>query len=173
MAAGLAICLGPRPRRTADLALLAGFTSFAPVWAAWQNGPTLIPSLAMALGGFTFPLIIHLVLAYSDGRAIRAHSAIRQPSQYASTRGRRLPCSPISRTSGSLPDRARKEMSSPAAGAGLKPDTPRGGSVAACMYAGVPWQHIRGRAAQTHSRPPWARMKSAASGLTSTLTSTR
>jgi len=173
MAAGLVICLGPRPRRTADLALLAGFTSFAPVWAAWQNGPTLIPSLAMALGGFTFPLIIHLVLAYSDGRAIGAHSAIRQPSQYASTRGRRLPCSPISRTSGSLPDGARKEMSSPAAGAGLKPDTPCGGSVAACMYAGVPWQHIRGRAAQTHSRPPWARMKSAALGLTSTLTSTR
>ncbi len=64
-------------------------------------------------------------------------------------------------------------MSSPYAGAGLKPDTPGGGPVAACMYAGVPWQHIRGRAAQTHSRPPRARTKSAASGLTSTLTSTR
>src|SRR6266496_363433 len=69
MAAGLVICLGPRPRRTGDLALLAGFTWFAPVWAAWQNGPPLIPSLAMALGGFTFPLIVHLVLAYPDGRA--------------------------------------------------------------------------------------------------------
>ncbi len=69
IAAGLVICLGPRPRRTGDLALLAGFTWFAPVWAAWQNGPPLIPSLAMALGGFTFPLIVHLVLAYPDGRA--------------------------------------------------------------------------------------------------------
>jgi len=69
IAAGLVICLGPRPRRTGDLALLAGFTWFAPVWAAWQNGPPLIPSLAMALGGFTFPLIVHLVLAYPAGRA--------------------------------------------------------------------------------------------------------
>src|SRR6266542_3762909 len=68
MAAGLVICLGPRPRRTGNLALLAGFTWFAPVWAAWQNGPPLIPSLAMVLGGFTFPLIIHLVLAYPGSR---------------------------------------------------------------------------------------------------------
>jgi len=69
IAAGLVICLGRRPRQTGDLALLAGFTWFAPVWAAWQNGPPLVPSLAMVLGGFTFPLIVHLVLAYPDGRA--------------------------------------------------------------------------------------------------------
>src|SRR6266536_4259208 len=69
MAAGLVICLGPRPRRTGNLALLAGFTWFAPVWAAWQNGPPLVPSVAMVLGGFTFPLIVHLVLAYPGGRA--------------------------------------------------------------------------------------------------------
>jgi signal transduction histidine kinase len=72
IAAGLVICLGPRPRRTGDLALLAGFTWFAPAWAAWQNGPPLVPSLAMVLGGFTFPLIVHLVLAYPDGRASSA-----------------------------------------------------------------------------------------------------
>jgi signal transduction histidine kinase len=70
--AGLVICLGPRPRRNGDLALLAGFTWFAPVWAAWQNGPPLIPSLATVAGGFTFPLIVHLVLAYPDGRASSA-----------------------------------------------------------------------------------------------------
>ena len=69
IAAGLVICLGPRPRRIGDLAVLAGFTWFAPVWAAWQGGPPLVPSLAMALGGFTFPLIVHLVLAYPGGRA--------------------------------------------------------------------------------------------------------
>jgi signal transduction histidine kinase len=69
IAAGLVICLDPRPRRTGGLALLAGLTWFAPVWAAWQGGPPLVPSLAMALGGFTFPLIVHLVLAYPGGRA--------------------------------------------------------------------------------------------------------
>jgi signal transduction histidine kinase len=72
IAAGLVICLGRRPRQVGDLAVLAGFTWFAPVWAAWQNGPPLIPSLAMALGGFTFPLIVHLVLAFPDGRASSA-----------------------------------------------------------------------------------------------------
>jgi signal transduction histidine kinase len=72
IAAGLVICLGPRPRRNGDLALLAGFTWFAPVWAAWQNGPPLIPSLATVAGGFTFPLILHLAVSYPAGRASSA-----------------------------------------------------------------------------------------------------
>jgi signal transduction histidine kinase len=83
IAASLVICLGPRPRRTGDLALLAGFTWFAPVWAAWQNGPPLVPSLAMVLGGFTFPLIIHLVLAYPDGRASSAPARALIAAAYA------------------------------------------------------------------------------------------
>jgi signal transduction histidine kinase len=83
IAAGLVICLGRRPRRTGDLALLAGFTWFAPVWAAWQNGPPLIPSLAMVLGGFTFPLILHLVLAYPGGRASPAPARALIAAAYA------------------------------------------------------------------------------------------
>jgi signal transduction histidine kinase len=83
MAAGLVICLGRRPRRTGDLALLAGFTWFAPVWAAWQNGPPLVPSVAMALGGFTFPLILHLVLAYPGGRASSAPARALIAAAYA------------------------------------------------------------------------------------------
>jgi signal transduction histidine kinase len=83
IAAGLVICRGPRPRRTGDLALLAGFTWFAPAWAAWQNGPPLIPSLAMALGGFTFPLIVHLVLAYPGGRASPAPARALIAAAYA------------------------------------------------------------------------------------------
>src|SRR6266700_2595946 len=81
-AAGLVICLGPRPRRIGDLALLAGFTWFAPVWAAWQNGPPLIPSLAMVVGGFTFPLILHLVLAYPGGRAGSAPARVLIAAAY-------------------------------------------------------------------------------------------
>ena len=83
IAAGLVICLGRRPRRTGDLALLAGFTWFAPVWAAWQNGPPLIPSLATVLGGFTFPLIVHLVLAYPGGRASSAPARALIAAAYA------------------------------------------------------------------------------------------
>jgi signal transduction histidine kinase len=69
IAAGLVIGLGRRPGRTGDLALAAGLCWFAPVWAAWQDGPPLIPSAAMVAGGFTFPLIVHLVLTHPTGRA--------------------------------------------------------------------------------------------------------
>src|SRR5262249_3621115 len=42
---------------------------FAPVWAAWQDGPPLAPSLALVVAGFTFPLALHLTLTYPGGRA--------------------------------------------------------------------------------------------------------
>jgi signal transduction histidine kinase len=69
IAAGLVIGLGRRRGRTADLALAASVTWFAPVWVAWQDGPPLIPSIAMAAAGFTFPLIAHLVLTHPTGLA--------------------------------------------------------------------------------------------------------
>jgi len=55
----------------------------------------------------------------------------------------------------------------------LNPDKPAGGSVAACIHAGLPAQHIRGCAAQTQMRPPRWPMNSAASLLTSTTMSSR
>lgn len=66
--AGLVITLGRRPARVGDLALVAGFLWFAPVWLGWQEGPPLVRSLAAALGGFAFPLLLHLLLAYPGGR---------------------------------------------------------------------------------------------------------
>jgi signal transduction histidine kinase len=83
IAAGLVISLGPRPRRIGDLALLAGFAWFAPTWAAWQNGPPLVPSVAMALGGFTFPLILDLTLAYPGNRARPAPARALIAAAYA------------------------------------------------------------------------------------------
>jgi signal transduction histidine kinase len=69
IAAGLVICLARGPGRTGDLALGAGVCWFAPVWVAWQDGPPLITSIAMVAAGFTFPLIVHLVLTHPTGRA--------------------------------------------------------------------------------------------------------
>jgi hypothetical protein len=69
IAAGLVIRLARQPGRTGDLALGAGVCWFAPVWVAWQDGPPLIPSIAMVAAGFTFPLIVHLVLTHSTGWA--------------------------------------------------------------------------------------------------------
>jgi hypothetical protein len=83
IAAGLIVCLGPGPRRTGDLALLAGLAWFAPVWAAWQDGPPVVPSLAMVAGGFTFPLVVHLVLAYPSGRAGSAPARVLVAAAYA------------------------------------------------------------------------------------------
>jgi len=83
IAAGLIIRLDPGARRTGDLALLAGVTWFAPVWVAWQDGPPLVPSLAMVAGGFTFPLVVHLVLAYPDGRVGSAPARALVTAAYA------------------------------------------------------------------------------------------
>jgi signal transduction histidine kinase len=69
IAAGLVIRLARWPGRTADLALGAGVCWFAPVWVAWQDGPPLIPSIAMVAAGFTFPLLVHLILSHPTGRA--------------------------------------------------------------------------------------------------------
>jgi len=70
--AGLSMSVGRGPGRLADLALLGGFTWFAPVWVGWQGGPAFVRSLAMVIGGFTFPLVLHLVLSYPSGRITSA-----------------------------------------------------------------------------------------------------
>src|SRR5215470_10510969 len=82
IAAGLVICLARRPGRTGDLALLAGLCWFAPVWVAWQDGPPLIPSIAMAAAGFTFPVIVHLVLTHPTGRVGSAPARVLVATVY-------------------------------------------------------------------------------------------
>jgi signal transduction histidine kinase len=66
--AGLVTSLSHRASRTGDLAMLAGLIWFAPVWVGWDKGPPLVRSLGMPAAGFTFPLLLHLVLAYPSGR---------------------------------------------------------------------------------------------------------
>jgi len=82
MAAGLVISLARRPARTGDLALGAGLCWFAPVWVAWQDGPPLIPSAAMVAAGFTFPLIVHLVLTCPTGRVGSAPARVLVATVY-------------------------------------------------------------------------------------------
>src|SRR6266851_309723 len=65
--AGLITCLTRRAGRVGDLALLAGFAWFAPVWVGWQVGSPLVRSLGMLTAGFAFPLLFHLVLASPSG----------------------------------------------------------------------------------------------------------
>jgi hypothetical protein len=66
--AGLITAFGRRAGRIGDLAVLAGLVWFAPVWVGWDRGPPLVRSLGMLAAGFTFPLLLHLVLAYPSGR---------------------------------------------------------------------------------------------------------
>jgi signal transduction histidine kinase len=75
LVAGLALVLAglvtvfSRPAgRIGDLAVLAGLVWFAPAWVGWDKGPPLVRSLGMLAAGFTFPLLLHLVLAYPSGR---------------------------------------------------------------------------------------------------------
>jgi len=69
--AGLITCLTRRAGRVGDLALLAGFAWFAPVWVGWQVGSPLVRSLGMLTAGFAFPLLFHLALA-SPGEQLRS-----------------------------------------------------------------------------------------------------
>ena len=66
--AGLVTAFSRPTGRTGDLAVLAGLVWFAPVWVGWDKGPLLVRSLAMLAAGFTFPLVLHLTLAYPSGR---------------------------------------------------------------------------------------------------------
>jgi signal transduction histidine kinase len=65
--AGVVTSLARRAGRTGDLALLAGFVWFAPAWAGWKGGPPLVLSLGTLAAGFTFPLLVHLVVAFPTG----------------------------------------------------------------------------------------------------------
>jgi signal transduction histidine kinase len=67
-ASGLTLSLQARTGRVAMVVLLASLTWLAPVFVSWQNGPPLGRSLALALTGFTFPLVAHVALAYPTGR---------------------------------------------------------------------------------------------------------
>ena len=53
------------------------------MWVAWQDGPPLIPSIAMAAGGFTFPLIVHLVLTHPTGRVGSKPARVLAAAVYA------------------------------------------------------------------------------------------
>jgi signal transduction histidine kinase len=68
VAAGLVTSFSRPAGRIGDLALLAGLVWFAPVWVGWDKGPPLVRSLGMLTAGFTFPLLLHLVLAYPSGQ---------------------------------------------------------------------------------------------------------
>ena len=68
VAAGLVTSFSHPAGRIGDLAVLAGLVWFAPVWVGWDRGPPLVRSLGMVAAGFTFPLLLHLVVAYPSGR---------------------------------------------------------------------------------------------------------
>jgi signal transduction histidine kinase len=66
--AGLVTSFTRLAGRIGDLAVLAGLAWFAPVWVGWDKGPSLLRTLGMLAAGFTFPLVLHLALAYPSGR---------------------------------------------------------------------------------------------------------
>ena len=68
VAAGLITTSSGQAGRIGDLAVLAGLVWFAPVWVGWDGGPPLVRSLGMLAAGFTFPLLVNLVVAYPSGQ---------------------------------------------------------------------------------------------------------
>lgn len=95
VAAGLGTAvLRPAAVRLGDLAMLAGFAWFAPVWIGWEGGPALIRSLGMVAGGFVVPLLLHITLAHPGGRpattSIRAAVGLVYAETLLSAAGRAL-----------------------------------------------------------------------------------
>jgi signal transduction histidine kinase len=80
--AGLATSLSRPAGRIGDLAVLAGLVWFAPVWVGWDKGPPLVRSLGMVAAGFTFPLLLHLVLTYPSGRLTGAGTRVLVAAVY-------------------------------------------------------------------------------------------
>jgi signal transduction histidine kinase len=68
VAAGLVTSFAQPVGPIGDLALLAGLFWFTPFWAGWKGGPPLVLSLGTLAAGFTFPVLLHLVLAFPSGR---------------------------------------------------------------------------------------------------------
>jgi signal transduction histidine kinase len=56
-----------RQARVGDLALLAGFLWFAPIWAGWKGGPPVVLSVGTLAAVFTLPVLFHLVAAFPSG----------------------------------------------------------------------------------------------------------
>jgi signal transduction histidine kinase len=54
--------------RLGELAVLAGFAWFAPVWDGWAGGPPLVRTFGMLASGLAFALLVHLILANPAGR---------------------------------------------------------------------------------------------------------
>jgi signal transduction histidine kinase len=67
VAAGVVTSIARRGGRIGDLAVLAGYVWFAPLWAGWKGGPPLVLSLGTLAAGFTLPLLVHLVVAFPTG----------------------------------------------------------------------------------------------------------
>jgi len=88
VAAGLFVSLARRPR-AGDLAVLAGFVWFAPVWIGWEGGPRIVRSLGLVAAAFVFPLLAHLAVG-SRSRVARAFVAFVYLEAALSTLGRGL-----------------------------------------------------------------------------------
>jgi signal transduction histidine kinase len=63
--------------------VVAGLVWFAPVWVGWDKGPPLVRTLGMLAAGFTFPLLLHLVLAYPSGRLHGAAARVLVAAVYS------------------------------------------------------------------------------------------
>jgi signal transduction histidine kinase len=78
VAAGVVTSLARRSGRIGDLALLAGYLWFAPLWAGWRGGPPLVLSLGTLVAGFTFAVLVHVVVAFPTGvlRSMEARALV-------------------------------------------------------------------------------------------------
>jgi signal transduction histidine kinase len=81
---GALVGVGRRNGPLGDLVVVAGVTWFAPLWLGWQAGSPLLRSVAAALSAFTFPLLVHVAVAWPGGR-LSPHARAFLVAVYAET----------------------------------------------------------------------------------------
>jgi signal transduction histidine kinase len=65
---GVAAWLEPRTRWLGGIGILVGATWFLPDWEGWDGAPSLLRTLAAALGPLLLAFVFHLVAAFPRGR---------------------------------------------------------------------------------------------------------
>ena len=83
VAGGVTTSLARPGGHTGDLALVAGYVWFAPVWAGWHAGPPLVVSLGTVGAGLTIALLSHVVLASPSGVLVSRTSRVLVLAVYA------------------------------------------------------------------------------------------
>jgi signal transduction histidine kinase len=85
IAAGIFACFERPAGSVGPVTTLLGVAWFAPDWVGWDGGSSALRSLAMVMAPFLLPLLVHLLVAFPEGRVDRLRSRVALAVAYTGT----------------------------------------------------------------------------------------